>query len=162
MSGKNKNRSEISGQNSSFVPCGKIQGCVLPKKAILGSINIYLGKLDTVFLILTNLVYPIRVTNITNNKDKTALFYARDPKFMYLLLNYGADPSLGRAEKCTLLEEFVRTNPTNARALLNHELETNNSDINDKELIYVYKLRLLLTGSVGKYHIRLVSKLFNI
>ena len=47
--------------------------------------------------ILTNISsqYPY-VTNIENLKGKTPLFYAKDPKSVYLLLNFGANPMTGR------------------------------------------------------------------
>ena len=102
------------------------------------------GNMETLYFILTNLNHPARIADIRNNKDKTALFYVRNPKQMYLLLNYGADPTVGRAENFSLLEEYVHTNPSLAKALLNHELGTNNHDVSDKQFQYVYKLRLLL------------------
>ena len=54
-----------------------------------------------------------------NQKGKTALFYAREPKCMYLLLSFGACPTLGRSTEGdnTLLEEYIRKNPTNARGV---------------------------------------------
>jgi ankyrin repeat protein len=60
--------------------------------------------------------------NLCNKKGKTALFYAKDPKMLYLLLEYGADPTAGSSGELSLLEEFLRKNPENARALLSYEV----------------------------------------
>jgi hypothetical protein len=49
------------------------------------------------------------------------MFHAKDPKMLYLLLEYGADPTAGAFQDRSLLEEFLRKNPENARALLNYE-----------------------------------------
>ena len=40
---------------------------------------------------------------------------------LYLLLEYGADPTAGSCRELSLLEECLRKNPENARALLNYE-----------------------------------------
>ena len=40
---------------------------------------------------------------------------------MYLLLQYGADPTEGSSQKRSLLEELLLKNPENARAILNYE-----------------------------------------
>jgi len=59
---------------------------------------------------------------VCNRRGKTALFYAKNPKMLYLLLEYGADPTAGSSQGRSLLEEFVLKNPENARALLDYEV----------------------------------------
>ena len=104
--------------------------------------------METVFFILTNISIRESI-NIMNKRGKTALFYAKDPKYMYLLLSYGADPTHGRVGDFTLLEHLIRVKPENARALLNFELDTNDKESNDKEYLYIYRIRLML---IDKYN----------
>ena len=85
-----------------------------------------------------------------NRKGKTALFYAKDSKSMYLLLSYGADPTIGRFEGRSLLEEYIRVKPENAKALLNFDVDTNSKEINDPFFLYTYDLRLFLAKAMGK------------
>ena len=82
------------------------------------------GKMETVLFILTN-ESTCKSINTQNKKGKTPLFSAKDPKYLYLLLSYGADPTLGRVGDLTLLEYLIQVKPDNARALLNYELDTN-------------------------------------
>ena len=97
------------------------------------------------FFILTKLKGD-KALNITNRKGKTPLFYAKDPKFMYLLLSYGADPCAGKFQETSLLEHYVLKKPQNARALLNFEIDTNDREINDHDFLYIYKMRLFLNS----------------
>jgi hypothetical protein len=76
--------------------------------------------LENAFLILEN-ISKEKDLNTLNRRGKTALFYAKDPKMLYLILYYGADPTAGYCDDRSLLEEFLRKNPENARALLNFE-----------------------------------------
>ena len=99
--------------------------------------------METVFFILTN-VSICESINTQNKKGKTPLFSAKDPKYLYLLLSYGADPTLGRVGDLTLLEHLIRVKPDNARALLNYELDTNDKESNDNEFLFIYRLRLML------------------
>ena len=76
--------------------------------------------METAFLILESISREKDI-DLCNSKVKTALFFAKDPKMLYLLLEYGADPTAGSCRELSLLEEFLRKNPENARALLNYE-----------------------------------------
>ena len=87
--------------------------------------------------------------NAMNRKGKTPLFYAKDPHFLYLLLHYGADPSIISYEQESVLEAYIRTNPENARALMNYDVDTNDRETTDKDYVYTYKFRLFL-NKVGQ------------
>ena len=108
-----------------------------------------LGKLETVIFILSKLPNIVKDVaggiNIKNNNGKTALFFAKDSQVMYLLLHFGADPCvISKTKSESVLESYVRTNPENAVALLNYDVETNVRDKTDKKLVYTYNFRLLL------------------
>jgi hypothetical protein len=84
------------------------------------------------------------LVNIQNIDGRTALFDAKDPKTLTLLIWYGGDPSCGLSKgKRTLLEVFLKTNPENARALLNLQVEKNDKDLSSKDLLFIYNFRLL-------------------
>ena len=85
-----------------------------------------------------------------NRKGKTPLFYAKDSKSMYLLLSYGADPTIGRFEGRSLLEEYIRVKPENAKALLNFDVDTNSKEISDSKFLFTFDLRLFLAKAMGK------------
>ena len=50
----------------------------------------------------------------------------------------------GNCEGRSLLEEFIKVKPENAKALLASEIDTNGKELNDKDYLYVYQLRLFL------------------
>ncbi len=52
------------------------------------------GTLETAFILLET-VSKEKELNTCNRRGKTALFHAKDPKMLYLLLEYGADPTAG-------------------------------------------------------------------
>ena len=111
----------------------------------------YLGKLETVILILSKLpnvskdIADGNGINAKNKKGKTALFYAKDSHMMYLLLHFGADPCIISEPKGeSVLESYMRTDPENAIALINYDVATNVRDTTDKEFVYTYNFRLLL------------------
>jgi len=82
--------------------------------------------------------------NIKNKDGRTALFDAKDPKTLTLLIWYGADPSCGQSKgKRTLLEVFLKTNPENARTLLNLQVDKNDKDLSSKDLLFIYNFQLL-------------------
>ena len=91
-----------------------------------------------------------KALNIINRKGKTPLFYAKEPKFVYLLLYYGADPCIGQFNNSSLLEHYALCGPQNARALLNYEIDTNDREINDPNFLYMYRMRLFLKSTEEK------------
>ena len=96
------------------------------------------------WFILTSINTNTSITNVENRKGKTPLFYAKDPRSLYLLLHFGANPMIGNSEGRSLLEEFIKVRPENAKALLTYEVNTNGRELNDKDYLYVYQLRLFL------------------
>ena len=105
-----------------------------------------LGSLETVVFVLDSLEgeegYPS--INIQNSDGRTAIFDAKDPKTLTLLLWNGADPHCGLSNKRkTLLEVFLKTNPENARTLLNRQIEKNDKDLSSKDLLFIYNFQLL-------------------
>jgi hypothetical protein len=52
------------------------------------------GTLETAFILLET-ISKEKELNTCNRRGKTALFHAKDPKMLYLLLEYGADPTVG-------------------------------------------------------------------
>ena len=110
---------------------------------------INLGKLETVILILAKLPNVVKDIadgiNAKNISGKTALFYAKDSQVMYLLLHYGADPCIISTSKSeSVLESYMRTNPENAIALINYDVDTNGRETTDHKFVYTYNFRLLL------------------
>ena len=121
-------------------------------KSVRISIYLFSGVLETLFFILTNIsnCQQLQIINTQNKKGKTPLFYAKDSKSIYLLLSYGADPTIGRCEGRSLLEEYIRVKPENARALLNYDVDTNGKEISDSKFLFTYDLRLFLAKALGK------------
>ena len=116
----------------------------------------FLGKLETAIFILSKLLNIDNADGIDtkNNNGKTALFYAQNSQMMYLLLHYGADPCIissptSKHNSESVLQRYVRTNPDNAIALMNYDVETNACDIADKDMVYTYNLRLFKTKNMG-------------
>ena len=81
---------------------------------------------------------------------------------MYLLLSYGADPTKGRFEGRSLLEEYIRVKPENAVTLLNYDIGTNGKEISDSNFLFTYDLRLFLAqsleGNNPDSELRVISK----
>ena len=89
----------------------------------------------------------IEILNLKNKDQKSPIYYARTPKMMMMLSSLSEVDIYGRGDDVvggeTILESLLKTNPECAKTLLSSRITTNNKPLNDKELLFIYNLKLM-------------------
>ena len=106
------------------------------------------GCEETMYILLVTAKNNQKKIDIKNNKGRTPIFYAKTQK-MLLLLHRFSERAVVDEHGHSILNRFLDINEDCAHMLLSTGITTNNREINDRDLLFIYDMDVFYEDKNG-------------
>ena len=108
------------------------------------------GCEETMYILLVTAKNNRKEIDIKNNKGRTPIFYAKTQKMLLLLHRFSKKAVVDEhGHSHSILDRFLDINEDCAHMLLSTGITTNNREINDRDLLFIYDMDVFYEDKNG-------------